>query len=243
MPEINLIDRFTRLLRKAHNLEIAFLNTLSEAERSAQGTYENWAPKDLIAHTTYWRRRTIENLAYLARNQQPAEYPEYEQVNRETFNQYRDKNLPSLIKESGTTLTTLLEVLNRFSEDDLTAPDRFPWRNGQPLLSYILNNGYIHVIAHLAAAYIKLGDRPAAERLQESAVEDVTALDPNPASRGLALYDLACLYAGSQGKEKALSLLAEAFKLRPSLIAWSQQDPDLASLHNDPVFQELIQSG
>jgi len=240
MSETSLTTRISKLMRKAHNLEIAFLDNLSEAERSAKGTYENWAPKDRVAHTTLWRRRAIENLAYLARDQQPPEYPPYEALNQETFFENQHKNLPTLLKESEAALTVLIELLNRFSEDDLTNSQRFPWREGQPLLSYILENGYIHVITHLAEAYTHLGDRVAAIRLQEKAVEDVTQLDAHPASRGLTLYDLACLYAGSPDPEKAIPLLAEAFQLRPSLFGWARQDRALSALHSHPAYQALF---
>ena len=48
-----------------------------------------------------------------------------------------------------------------------------------------------------------------------------------PEQYGQARYNLACFYALSGQTELALSELREALRLRPSLIEWSQQDPDL----------------
>ena len=240
MNEKTLIDQVKFLLRKAHEAEITFLNRLSEAERSAQGSYTHWSPKDTIGHITYWRRRTVETLAYLARGQAPLAYPPYEETNREVFKENHPKPLAALMKESDAALSALIEVMDRFLPEDLTDAQRFSSRAGKPLLSYILENGYLHVVNHLAGEYVKLGDRPMAVRLQEAAIGDVTPVDPSPASRGLALYDLACLHAGGGEIDKALSALKEAFEIYPELVEWAAQDADLAGLHVHPAFQELV---
>ncbi len=240
MTEKTLLDQAKFLLRKAHEAEITFLNSLSEAERSAQGSYTRWSPKDTIGHITYWRRRTVETLAYLARGQAPLAYPPYDEINREVFKENQSKPLAALIKESEAALGALMEVLDRFSSEDLTDVQRFSWPPGKPLLSYLLGNGYLHVLNHLAGEYVKLGYRAAAVRLQEAAVVDVTHVDPSPASRSLALYDLACLLAGGGEIDQALSALKEAVGENTELAEWAAQDADLAPLHVLPAFKELV---
>ncbi len=41
--------------------------------------------------------------------------------------------------------------------------------------------------------------------------------------------------------EKALLLLPEALRLRPTLIEWSQHDSDLDEVRSDPAFQAIFQ--
>jgi tetratricopeptide (TPR) repeat protein len=239
VPE-SIVTRLIRLIYRAQEAEEDYLSTLSDGERTAQGTYQNWAPKDVIAHTNYWRKRCIEMLAYASREQEPPEYPDYEELNRENFEENRDINLEMHLRESRSIVKALDEVLHRFEDEDVTNPDRYPWRNGQPLISYIICNGYLHPISHLCQTYQKLGDQATAFQLQETAVKDVSEVDENPTSRGIAIYDLACFYTQLGDIDSAIQKLGEALKLSPNLAEWSKQDADLASLHNDPRYLQLL---
>ncbi len=234
-----LIEQLSSLLRKAYQAELNLIHHLSEGERSAEGSFEKWAPKDALAHTTYWRRRAVETLAYAARNQPPPEYPHYDQANREVFFEKQSTPLQGLLREAESTLTALLDALKRFEERDLSDPNRYPWRNGIPLMSYLLGNAYIHVIHHLTQTYLALGDSLAAARLQQEAAQSLMQLDPGEEARGVLQYDIACLLAGSNDPQKAFDHLAEAFRLRPDLIAWAKQDPDLDPLRAFARFDEL----
>ncbi len=234
-----LIEQLSTLVRKAYQAEMDLIHNLSEGERTAEGSFENWAPKDTLAHTTYWRRRTIETLAYAIRNQPAPEYPPYDQVNREVFFEKQSTPLQGLIREAESTLAALLDVLKRFEDSDLTDPNRYPWRKGVPLMSYLLGNAYIHVFHHLAQTYLALGDSLQAARLQEEAARSLMKLDHSEDARGVLQYDIACLLAGGSDPQKAFDHLAEAFRLKPDLIAWSKQDPDLEPLRAYPRYDEL----
>ena len=57
----------TELLKKGYQVEKEFIATLSDEERNAEGTFENWSAKDNIAHNAYWRKHHAEDvLAVLA---------------------------------------------------------------------------------------------------------------------------------------------------------------------------------
>jgi hypothetical protein len=51
--------------------------------------------------------------------------------------------------------------------------------------------------------------------------------------RGVGIYDLACAHAIAGHLERARPLLREAFRLRPDLAAFPNQDPDLAELRGE----------
>jgi hypothetical protein len=236
-----VITRLIRLVHRAQDAVEDYLGSLSEGERSAQGTYEEWAPKDMLAHINYWRRRAVETLAYHSREQQPPVYPDYEQLNRETFEENRRLPLEHHLRESKAIIRALDEALNRFEDEDLTDPERYPWREGQPLISYVISNVYIHPISHLCLRYLKFGDQASAFQLQETALHEVSEVDDSPASRSLALYDQACLLAQIGEIDRAITILAEILPGSPRLAEWSRNDPDLANLHTDPRYQALIQ--
>ncbi len=239
MVSESLVTRLIRLAHRAQEAEEDYLSSLSEGERSAQGTFEDWAPKEVIAHINYWRRRAVETLAYHSREQPPPQYPDYEQLNHENFDANFGRSLEQHLRETRAILKSLEEVLNRFEDEDLTDPDRYPWRKGQPLISYVISNAYMHPISHLCQRYLKIGDQASAFRLQEAALRDVCEVDDSPAVRSLAVYDLACLFAQTGDVDQAIVKLSEILPGSPELLEWSRQDPDLANVHNDPRYLAL----
>lgn len=234
-----LIQKVGSLLRKVYQAEVNLIESLSDGERSAEGSFENWSPKDSLAHTTYWRQRMVETLAYTFRNQPPPSYPPYDEVNRQVYFEKQHTPLPALLREAEDTMRALQDALNRFEDEDITDPYRFEWRNGIPLLSYILGNGYIHVIHHLVHTYRKLNDLSKATSLQDEALQQLASLAELGKSRAVLLYDMACLLTGTGNPTQALDLLEESLQLDPSLIEWSRQDPDLDALRDDPRFQQM----
>jgi hypothetical protein len=60
--------------------------------------------------------------------------------------------------------------------------------------------------------------------------------------RNVARYNLACFYALTGQKKKAMAELRESLQTNPDLIEWSKRDSDLDSLRDDPAFQALYQS-
>ncbi len=235
-----VVTRLIRLIHRAQEAVEDYVGSLSEGERSAQGTYEEWAPKDVIAHINYWRRRTVETLAYHSRELPPPQYPDYEQTNREIFEENCRLPLEHQMRESRAVVKALDEALSRFEDEDLTDPDRYPWREGQPLISYVVSNAYIHPISHLCLRYLKIGDQATVSQLQETALREVIEVDDSPLLRSLALYDHACLLAQSGSVDQAIALLSEILPGSPDLAEWSRKDPDLASLHNDPRYLALL---
>ncbi|MEW6178886.1 MAG: ClbS/DfsB family four-helix bundle protein [Chloroflexota bacterium] len=234
-----LIQKVSSLLQKAYQGEVNLIESLSEGEQSAEGTFENWSPKDSLAHTTYWRQRMVETLAYAFRDQAPPTYPPYDQVNRDVYFEKQHTPLPALLREAESTMNAVKDALNRFEDEDLIDPNRYEWRKGTPLLPYVLGNGYIHIIHHLVHTWRKLNDLSRAHSLQEEALQLTSSLTELGTSRALLLYDMACLLTSGSEYDRALDLLEEALQLDPHLIEWCQQDPDLEPLHNEPRFQKL----
>jgi hypothetical protein len=54
------------------------------------------------------------------------------------------------------------------------------------------------------------------------------------------LYNLACSRAAQKRLDDALSLLEEAFQMRPDYKAGATSDEDLAALYDNPRFQAAI---
>jgi serine/threonine protein kinase/Flp pilus assembly protein TadD len=85
----------------------------------------------------------------------------------------------------------------------------------------------------LAADYATMGRKDDAVRHLEMTV----ALRPNDSN---ILYNAACTYAVLGKKEQVLDLLRRALAMGYSNNDWPRQDPDLASVHNDPEFMKMF---
>lgn len=230
------------MVEKSHRWELEYLDAFSEAERSAEGSYENWAPKDRIAHITYWRRRAVEKLAYLSRGQNPPDYPQPEDCNRQTFMENRHKSVQALLLDADKVLEALSLALGRYSEDELREL-RGPSSLRHPsLLGYVIDQCYSHPVYHLCDAYLHLDQWNKVDQLQAQRVLDVTGLDPSPFAAATVYYDRASFAALTGDRENALTYLEKCLSGRPDLKQFASQDEDLRSLRDDPRFQALLAS-
>jgi len=91
----------------------------------------------------------------------------------------------------------------------------------------------------MVALSMQRGDREAAVQLQEALLAVARGAQLPPETIGVVLYNEACFFAINGWPEKALSLLPEALRVRPTLVEWSKHDSDLDSLRADPRFQAL----
>jgi tetratricopeptide (TPR) repeat protein len=133
----------------------------------------------------------------------------------------------------------LVEQTQAMLDSDLVDAERFPWQEGRPLWRSIVGSGYSHPVQHLAQLYIERGKRDVATQIQETAAELLASLDNSPNWRGVTIYNLACHYALSGQREKAITKLGEALQLNPDLTEWSKQDPDFASIREEPTYRSL----
>jgi len=93
--------------------------------------------------------------------------------------------------------------------------------------------GYARVIEILGGLYTRLGRIPDGLRMDRRMVR----LEPDNAT---AHYNLACSLALTRRRAEALRELRRALALGYDDFRWMQQDPDLASLRDDPEFRALF---
>ena len=67
----------------------------------------------------------------------------------------------------------------------------------------------------------------------------LAALDDGPTWIGTAHYNVACSYSLLGNREEAIKELGEALALRPDLIEWSKQDPDLETIRGEAGYKAL----
>jgi serine/threonine protein kinase/Flp pilus assembly protein TadD len=118
-----------------------------------------------------------------------------------------------------------VEEANRVKERSLRALEMHLERVPEDVRARIL----------LAATLASFGREAEAVRALEMGI----ALRPNDPN---ILYNAACTYGVLQRKAEALSMLRRAKMSGFTTLEWATRDPDLACLHDDPEFKELIRS-
>ncbi len=232
----DLKTRLVQLLDLSHAFQQQLVADLDPAERTAPGTWENWSIKDELAHIIAWQFNALARMAALIHAEPIPDFNETEKINRAIYATNRDRTLAEIAVEGDRAYADFVQLIASMSEEDLSQPTRFSAQEQRSLAAQILSNSYDHPIVHYADYYRRRGDLAKATQLYEASV---AAVADWPERYGIARYNLACFYALSEQKEKALHELRGALQLRPDLIKWSQQDPDLVSLHDDPAFQAL----
>jgi tetratricopeptide (TPR) repeat protein len=228
-------SKLVELIRKMDGEEQALAADLSEEERSARGEADDWSPKDALAHMAAWTEREADNLAALARGEPAKKYDDYDRVNAEDFEAFRDKPWPEVLEKSAQANRQLIEQIENRSEADLKGPrdeKRTVWQAAA-------GTACEHPLMHLGQIYRQRGKPQRAAELMEKTSADLLGLDGGRDWEGTVRYNLACHYALAGEKDKAVRGLRQALELNPGLKDWSKEDPDFAAIREDPDYLAL----
>ncbi len=232
------------LLYRARQQQQEFVDDLSETERNAIGTQENWSAKDVVANLNAWKHMQTGKLATALQGKVPPVWKEGELVNAINAQIYADAQHSSwqeVLDESERAFVALVAQVERMSEEELADPNHYDWQDGEALWGETLGNGAWFPFTQMTDYHYRHGDTERAVRTHETLIEAIRDAGLPSEDLGGALYNMACFYAKMDYPEKALAALTEALQLRPTLAEWAKQDADLASLHNAPDFQILCQ--
>jgi len=228
----------TELLQKGDQVEKAFIATLSDKERDADGTFENWTAKDCIAHNADWRKHHAEDVLAVLAGESPNQSDD-DQINERVYSRYKDQSWEDVNALVETGLKRMGEALAGLSEDDLQREDFYPWEQGRPLWREIVGNIYSHPVIHLSEWHIKRGHPDHAAEMYQEMTGRLTGLDDSPDWQGTIRYNNACSFSLLGDKETAINELREALKLNPGLTEWSRQDPDFEAIRGEAGYQAL----
>jgi hypothetical protein len=234
----NLKTRLLQLLDLEHTFQQQLFADFP-AEAARRGTWEQWSLKDELAHIIAWQLNALARIAALMHAEPVPDFNDYESLNRAIFDTNHDRSLAEIVAEGDRARADFVALIQSCNEVDLTRPLNFLDKESSTLVAEIISNGLEHPVLHYANYYRRHGDLPRAMQLYQASV---AAVADWPEQYGNARYNLACFYALSGQIELALAELREALQLRPNLIEWSKQDPDLAALHAEPAYQALYQS-
>ena len=140
MDKQALLDK----IQRETELWEAFLDEVGEERMEIPGATGDWTFKDVVAHLSGWRARTIERLEAGLQGRTPtfSEWPagleeenevELEQINNWLYERNRNRSLRDVLAESRQQFRQLYNALRALPEAELFERNRFPWMHGRPL--------------------------------------------------------------------------------------------------------------
>lgn len=102
-------------------------------EHMTQPAVADWSIKDIVAHLTGWRQRTVARFQAALRHeptpapQWPANLQSDDEINAWIYAANKDKPLADVLGESRAVFDQLVATLDAFPEAELQDPARFPW--------------------------------------------------------------------------------------------------------------------
>jgi tetratricopeptide (TPR) repeat protein len=240
MTRTSYKDKLETLLADVRAEEQALWDSLSDEERNAAGEIDCWAPKDHLAHATFWTERLVTQLQAATGGEPPGSIEDYQKTNDEVYETNKDRSWEDVLawaEEVSRQVQTAFAAISAEMLQDIPGPEG---TGDLPLWQNVAFTGVYHPMHHIADIYLERGDFQGAQAVQESVADGLAALGESDTWQGRTQYNLACFYALHDKPQQALALLKTAMKLSPNLLEWSKQDNDLDSLREMPEFQALV---
>ncbi len=117
----------------------ALLAEIGPDRMEEAGVAGAWSIKDVVAHLTAWRRRTVGRLEAVAHgrpepaHEWPAALHEDDEINAWFHERDRDKSVRQTLDESRGVFEQLVSAIEKLPEDVLDHPERLPWWQGAPV--------------------------------------------------------------------------------------------------------------
>lgn len=129
----------------------ALLAQIGEARMELPGVGGEWSVKDIVAHLTGWRQRTVVRLQAWQRGEEappppwPPELLTDDAVNTWIYATNHDRSLQDVLAESRQVFEALVDTIVALPESHLLDPVRFgfDWTEGEPMTAAALF-GHFH---------------------------------------------------------------------------------------------------
>ncbi|HET9999927.1 MAG TPA: ClbS/DfsB family four-helix bundle protein [Ktedonobacteraceae bacterium] len=118
----------TQLLTELRNEQTAWealLDEIGEAHMTQPEVAGGWSIKDIVAHLTGWRRRSVRRFQALLHHEPdfsppwPPELQDDDEINAWIYESNRDRPLADILSDSREVFQQLVDTLDAFSEDEL----------------------------------------------------------------------------------------------------------------------------
>ena len=131
--------QFLAVLNNENAYWLALLDDIGEANMTQPEVAGGWSIKDIVAHLTGWRRRTVRRIQ-ATRNHEPdftppwpSELQDDDDINAWMYESNRDRPLADVLSDSREVFQQLLDAINAFSDAEIQDLQRNEWLEGESL--------------------------------------------------------------------------------------------------------------
>ena len=118
------------------------------------GVIDEWTVKDILAHITVWEQRMVRWLGEAMSGEVAQMLPDgmtwdnLDEWNEQTYQEHRHRPLEQVLADYELSYPQALKAAKEVPEVDLIDPDRFDWREGDPLWVMVAANTFWHYTEH-----------------------------------------------------------------------------------------------
>lgn len=227
-PDDPLIGELLKHLRATRQAERDVFGRLDPTVRDRPMRPGDWSPKDHQAHLTMWKARQADRYLAVREGREPlTDDREDDEINAELHATRADWPWDDISAEA--------DAVSARLESEVLAADPAVLRDNERLVGSTFGNGPFHALTHFG--WLIEADVGALEERVNTFVDAEERLLGGTGlpdrDRALGLYNLACAHTLAGRLERARPMLSEAFRLRPDLRDWAQQDTDLDALRGE----------
>jgi hypothetical protein len=132
----------TQLLAELNNENASWqtlLDDIGEANMTQPEVAGGWSIKDIVAHLTGWRRRTIRRIQATRNHERdftppwPSELQVDDDINAWIYESNRDRPLADILSDSREVFQQLMDAIDAFSDAEIQDLQRNEWLEGESL--------------------------------------------------------------------------------------------------------------
>ena len=133
-------SEFLNGLREEYRQWEALLDQIGEARMAQSGVADDWSIKDIVAHLSGWRRRTVARLqaAQRGEGEPPPYWPAHlqtdDEINAWIYESNRGRSVREVLGDSDHVFQQLLAAIEGLPDEVLSDPARhLPWLDAQSI--------------------------------------------------------------------------------------------------------------
>jgi hypothetical protein len=141
------------ILREREALEKT-LAGLTDDQMTQPGVESDWSVKDILAHITDWEQRMVRWIEQSELGEIPERpapgmtWNDLDRLNEQTYLFHKDEPLDEVLSDFYTSYQQSLKTVKDMPEEDLIEPQRFEWREGDPMWHMVAANTWWHYNEH-----------------------------------------------------------------------------------------------
>jgi hypothetical protein len=145
------------LIRSERETLEAMLDQLSETQMTQPSVENAWSVKDILAHITDWEKRMVQWIEESLQGKTPERpasgmaWNDLDELNEQIYLANKNRPLNEVLADFHDSYQQSLKVIEALAEEDLLDPNRFEWREGNPLWPMVAANTWEHYREHREA--------------------------------------------------------------------------------------------